>query len=196
MNKLAAFTLMAFLALPHAASAELSGVFGGSESSSLRPFPKWTRVMAKHPKDEAAATDRITKWQAFLKTLEGKSRSEQIKAVNTKMNASPYVTDIVNWGVQDYWETPLEFMRRRGDCEDYAIAKFYSLRRLGFDNKDMRIVILMDRNINTLHSVLVVKDGDELKVLDNQISKVADAAKVHHYQPIYSVNEKSWWRYQ
>lgn len=195
MNKPILLALV-FLLLPLGGHAELSGVFEGTRSDSLKPFPKWTRVLSRHPKDEANASEPIRTWEAFLKTLNGKTRGEQIRAVNTKLNASPYITDIANWGVEDYWETPLQFLKRRGDCEDYAIAKFYSLRTLGFDNDRMRIVVLMDRNINTLHSVLVVDEAGEKLVLDNQVSKVVSASGVHHYQPIYSVNETSWWRYQ
>ena len=52
---------------------------------------------------------------------------QQLDAVNRYMNKHQYITDIVNWGVTDYWETPREFFLKDGDCEDFAIAKFKSL---------------------------------------------------------------------
>ena len=48
------------------------------------------------------------------------------------------------WGVMDYWETPAEFFQKSGDCEDFAIAKYFALRDLGFPASQMRIVVLKD----------------------------------------------------
>jgi predicted transglutaminase-like cysteine proteinase len=108
-------------------------------------------------------------------------------------NEAEYIIDPINWGVEDYWATPKQFFIKDGDCEDYAIAKFMSLRKLGFKNEDMRVVVLNDTNLKTLHSVLVVYMDNEEWILDNQISPVVTSSQIHHYQPIYSINETNWW---
>ena len=59
----------------------------------------------------------------------GRAGAEQLAAVNRFVNQWPYRTDADNYGRSDYWATPLEFFRRSGDCEDYVIAKYRSLRR-------------------------------------------------------------------
>ena len=128
--------------------------------------------------------------------LRGKSRAEQMDSVNRYVNRYPYIEDIVNWGVEDYWATVYEFQRKSGDCEDYAIAKFTSLRALGVPNDDMRIEIVQDLNLGgILHAVLIVFDQGKVYVLDNQIKQVMLAVDIYHYKPIYSINETHWWRH-
>ena len=109
------------------------------------------------------------------------------------MNGVPYITDIRNYGVDDYWATPKQFLYRDGDCEDYAIAKYMSLRALGFTPEELRVVVLQDLNLRIAHAVLVVYLDQQGLILDNQIKRVVDQEKIHHYSPYYSINETAWW---
>jgi predicted transglutaminase-like cysteine proteinase len=109
------------------------------------------------------------------------------------MNRQRYLTDPRNYGVKDYWATPIQFLKRDGDCEDYAIAKFISLRALGFTNDMLRIVVLQDLNLRIGHAILVVYLDGRALVLDNQVRRVVPAETIRHYQPIYSINEQHWW---
>jgi len=120
---------------------------------------------------------------------------QKLNAVNRNINKHKYVTDLANWGVEDYWETPKEFSLKDGDCEDFAIAKFKSLLYLGFSNEDMRIVVLQDLNLNIAHAVLAVYVNGEPYILDNQAEQVIPADEIKHYMPIYSINETTWWRH-
>lgn len=94
--------------------------------------------------------------------------------------------------MSDYWASPSQFLSRAGDGEDYAIAKFVTLRRLGFGNDELRLVVLDDLNLGVAHAVLVVSESDRLLVLDNQISDVVDLRRILHYKAIYSINEERW----
>jgi predicted transglutaminase-like cysteine proteinase len=125
--------------------------------------------------------------------LDGQTPRAQIEAVNAVMNRARYITDQVNWGMSDYWATPAEFFWKDGDCEDFAIAKFMSLRALGFPNDTLRIVVVQDLNLKTPHAVLAVHLEQGWLLLDNQVSQVVELRRVHHYQPIFSLNETSWW---
>lgn len=129
-------------------------------------------------------------WLSFLESLRGKSRREQLDAVNTWINARPYVEDSVNWGVADYWETPGEFFAHGGDCEDFAIVKYFSLVRLGFSPDDLKIVVLNDTKINAFHAVLSVQLDGQDWLLDNQIAQVEPIADAPQYRPIYALNER------
>ena len=117
-----------------------------------------------------------------------------LDAVNRWANNHPYVEDWANWGLPDYWETPKEFLTRGGDCEDFAIIKYFTLRRLGFDANDLRIMIVNDTNLQIYHAVLAVrqKDGEPL-ILDNQAKDVIPASVASQYHLIYSLNETGWW---
>jgi predicted transglutaminase-like cysteine proteinase len=132
-------------------------------------------------------------WRTLIAGLRGQSRAAKIQAVNAFINRAAYVTDPVNYGLPDYWATPLQFFAQDGDCEDYAIAKFITLTRLGFSDDDMRIVVVDDTNLGVPHAVLVVYLDGQAIVLDNQVPQVIPADLIHHYRPIYSINQSAWW---
>jgi predicted transglutaminase-like cysteine proteinase len=173
-------------------------LFGTSEihSSNLKMFPKW-RGTLKRFEDElkSCGTDQCKKnqWQAVVDNLRDQDLMAQLRTINTEMNDKRYITDPVNWNLPDYWATPFQFMRKNGDCEDYAIAKYMALRDLGVSVDDMRIVVLNDLNLRIAHAVLAVYVNGKAYILDNQISKVVPANSIHHYQPVYSINENGWW---
>ena len=90
----------------------------------------------------------------------GRDRQTQIEEVNTYLNNVSYLTDPINYGVADYLAVPREHLSRQGDCDDYAIAKFLSLRSLGFSNEGLRVVVLQDLNLRIPHAVLAVYVND------------------------------------
>ena len=181
-------------------------VFGHPElrSSDLSLFPKWQRMRASYTTRELPQSEQsclpapgerclLQQWRQFLGSIASIDRTAQIREVNQRMNLAPYIEDINNWGVSDYWATPGEFFNVSGDCEDYSIAKFKSLRLLGFPNDQLRVVVLRDTNLNLIHAVLIVLDGNDWLVLDNQIQSVMPSTAVYHYYPYYSINEEYWW---
>jgi predicted transglutaminase-like cysteine proteinase len=136
---------------------------------------------------------RLYAWKEFLAGLRGKSPAEQLAAVNSYANHKRYRTDKDNYGTGDHWATPGEFLSRGGDCEDYAIFKFLSLRYLGFSADSMRIVVLVDTRLKAPHAVLAVDMNDDVLVLDNQTNEIVSHKKIPQYVPVYSVNETGWW---
>lgn len=179
------------------------GLFNTSEkeSSSLQSFGKWTGMLARNESNADRPPACLNKkdcrkqWEDFIASIKGLSPMEQIRRVNQYHNSTRYVQDIVNWGINDFWATPFEFFGKNGDCEDYAIAKYISLKRLGFDVDDMRVVVSQDTNLRIMHSVLAVYQGDKIYILDNQIQPVLEHTRIYHYKPIYSINEHAWWRH-
>jgi predicted transglutaminase-like cysteine proteinase len=189
-------------------SPRYPALFGSREvqSGNLAPFQKWTGMLARQVNERVLYDGpcgsrrfnrcHLQEWRRLLAEVATKDRRAQLEAVNNFMNGAPYITDPVNYGVPDYWATPLQFLGKNGDCEDYAIAKFISLRELGFDNSELRIVIVDDVNLRVPHAVLAVYLDSRILVLDNQIPRVISAELVRHYRPIYSINEDRWWRHQ
>ncbi|VAW07258.1 hypothetical protein MNBD_ALPHA01-909 [hydrothermal vent metagenome] len=184
------------------------GLFGSHETMSrqLAAFKKWNGMLArveadfrKKPASQEYCRRRTNRkcymddWRDMLEYLKDKPADKQIAEINVQMNKAPYITDMINWGVPDYWASIKQFFDKDGDCEDYAIAKYLSLKELGFDVDNMRIVVVQDTNLDVPHAVLVVThDGGRL-VLDNQISYVVREKAVLHYRPYYSINENAWW---
>ena len=118
---------------------------------------------------------------------------DQLRTVNTFFNKWPYRLDEDIYGVSDWWATPQEFLKNSGDCEDYAISKYFALRELGFPPEDLRIVILKDRIRNIGHAVLAVYADNEVHVLDNVTDMIFPHTKYRHYVPQYSLNERARW---
>ena len=130
--------------------------------------------------------------------MRGKPRNyELLVEVNKFLNPPNrrYITDPINWGMKDYWEAPAEFFNKRGDCEDYAITKYLTLRDLGFPTDQLRVVAVKDLNLKVGHAILVVFLDGQTYLLDNQVKKVVSTKKVRHYKAIYSINEDAWWRH-
>lgn len=168
-----------------------------------RAFQKWNSAVVRYTQEQGqdcrndgSAACAYGRLDAFLDTLRGKSRHEQLVAVNAHMNARPYTTDTKNWGEKDYWATPAQFMSRSGDCEDFAIAKFFALKRLGWNANALRLAAVKDLNRGEGHAVLVAFDGAKSWMLDNQIKEVVETNTVRHYEAVYSINENAWWRHK
>lgn len=190
-----------------AAAPAGSGLLGFAERrhEDLSAFTKWADMLSRHQWEEDHADRpqpcRVSadfscprdRWQNLIRELEGRPVAEQIAAVDAFFNAVPYVEDVANWGVPDYWATIHEFLRKDGDCEDFAIAKYMSLKALGVDATQMRVVVVEDTNLNTPHAVLVVYLKDATLILDNQFPQPVKASSILHYKPIYSINEHGWW---
>ena len=173
-------------------------LFGTAElhSNNLKMFPKWRgmlRLFENELKTCGPDQCKKTEWQAIVDRLRGKDIMAQLREINTEMNKRPYITDQVNWNLPDYWATPLQFLQKGGDCEDFAIAKYMALRSAGVPVEDMRIVVLNDLNLGIAHAVLAVYVNASPYILDNQISKVVPASTIRHYQPVYSIIENGWW---
>ena len=116
-----------------------------------------------------------------------------VERVNDMANKVRYVSDSKNWGKSDYWATPVEFFTRGGDCEDFAITKYTSLRALGVPDDRMRIAIVKDTQKNIPHAILIVYGDNNTYVLDNQIKTVRSTESIAHYKPIFSINRSAWW---
>ena len=173
----------------------------------ITDFPQWLRALERHLKDDlqdgpeagdcrAKTFNRchLAEWQRFLEEARSLPFRAQLQAVNRFANTRSYVLDIDNYGVEDYWAIPREFLGRGGDCEDYVITKFFSLRWLGYPTEDLRLVVVQDTNLRVPHAILVVgRSRGEALILDNQVQAVLSAADVVHYAPVFSLNESRWW---
>ena len=172
-------------------------LFGSDErrSSDLKAFTKWTsmfdryEVAMKQPSNKRT----IDAWKRSLSEFKDLPMDTMVERVNTFVNQTDYIVDSRNWGKSDYWSTPVEFFQRGGDCEDFAIAKYASLRALGFPENRMRVAIVHDIQKDIPHAVLIVYTDTGAKILDNQNPKAEDARYVDNYRPIFSINRDAWW---
>lgn len=184
----------------HASPSKLFGTVGLRRP--LTDATKWLNVLDRNAKKNIFEPDRhFTKnmtWDKLRASIMGKSTLDQLRAVNSYWNDKinwPYREDILNWGVDDYWEIPAEFLKMSGDCEDYAIIKYFTLKELGFPTDKMRLVVLSDTVRRVSHAVLTVNVGNEVYVLDNVSNMVRPHSELMHYAPQFSVNESGRWNH-
>lgn len=195
-----ALALLAGAAPLRSAAAMVSPFLNRREVNSrdLSPFTKWTGMLRRYDAQRDDAQGPVAaRWDAFVRSEEGKPLAQQVREVNRFFNAVRYIEDQANYGQADYWATPYEFLARGGDCEDYAIAKYLTLKRLGVDPDQMRLMIVQDYNLGgIIHCILEVTVDGERLILDNQARDVMAAAQIFHYQPVYAINESSWWAFK
>jgi predicted transglutaminase-like cysteine proteinase len=174
-------------------------LFGATEQryTDLSAFTKWTGVLARFKKEFPASQNRpeVQAWLQFLSSVKDYTKQQKIEAVNQYMNRIAFISDQNNYGVADYWATPMEFLAKGGDCEDYAIAKYISLRALGFSSNELRLAIVYDRVMRMPHALLITYNNDQTEVLDNQNPDVVNADDINRYKPIYAISQAAWWRY-
>ncbi|MFW7525539.1 transglutaminase-like cysteine peptidase [Vibrio ostreicida] len=142
------------------------------------------------------AGKRIETWRKEIRQLKGLPERQQLTEVNRFFNQLHFVDDIHLWGRKDYWATPLEFLgSNAGDCEDFTIAKYFSLLELGVSDKKLRLVYVKAITLNQFHMVLAYYSTPSAEpiLLDNIDSEIKKASKRRDLLPIYSFNGKNLW---
>lgn len=148
----------------------------------------------------AEAKPRLLTWQQLVRNTrpgnDAKGDVFALRRTNAFFNQVPYISDIKNWGVEDYWATPVEMLGSFGaDCEDYSVAKFLSLKAIGVPVGRLRITYVRALNIGESHMVLAyypTPDADPL-ILDNLVAEVKPASQRPDLEPVYSFNDEDLW---
>lgn len=151
------------------------------------------------------ARDFLGRWIAFGRDQKGASpmaqrlqaargrESEVLQVVNDYFNRNVrYLEDPVHWNQIDYWATPAESVASNGgDCEDFAIAKYYMLKELGVPLERLRITYVKALRINQAHMVLAyyARPDAEPLILDNLENQIRPASERPDLVPVYSFND-------
>lgn len=140
----------------------------------------------------AQAQARILDWEALIKSSAALPEPDKLNEVNRFFNRKVrFVDDIQLWRENDYWATPVEMLvKGAGDCEDYSIAKYFTLRRLGIPSEKLRITYVKALNYNQAHMVLTyyASPSAEPLVLDNLINDIRPASQRKDLLPVYAFN--------
>ncbi|WGL63949.1 transglutaminase-like cysteine peptidase [Pseudomonas sp. CW003PS] len=138
------------------------------------------------------AQARILDWEALIKSSAALPELDKLNEVNRFFNRKVrFVDDIQLWRENDYWATPVEMLiKGAGDCEDYSIAKYFTLRRLGIPSEKLRITYVKALNYNQAHMVLTyyASPSAEPLVLDNLINDIRPASQRKDLLPVYAFN--------
>ena len=177
--------------------------------NSLDALPQWQKALHKIAREDemytrclksdqgcASQPTAVRAWIGMIRSLRvsGLSDREVFKKVNQFVNQWHYRSDTTNYDKSDYWASPMEFFQRSGDCEDFSIVKYVTMRQLGFRAEQLRIVVVKDLQRNLAHAVLVLRVGDEYLVADNLSDTIkSDNNFLDIYSPYYSINETTRW---
>ena len=142
------------------------------------------------------AMDRLLGWEALIKNNKEKGDAEKLKLVNEFFNQIRFVSDKRHWKKEDYWATPVELLATNGgDCEDFSIAKYFTLKEMGVPVKNMLITYVKSLELDQAHMVLTYyqTENSEPLVLDNLTNDIKPASEREDLVPVYSFNGDGLW---
>lgn len=139
---------------------------------------------------QGAAEICPTAAQKFLAVVaDGRARTgrARIGVINRAINlAIEPVSDLAQWGVLDRWSAPLETLTTgRGDCEDYAIAKYAALTAAGVSADDVKLVIVRNLAAGEDHAVVAARLDDKWIVLDNRRLTLLEDVEMPRVVPLF-----------
>lgn len=139
---------------------------------------------------------RIMFWQDLINTGMHLSEAEKLERVNNFFNELKFVSDIDHWNKEDYWATPLQtLVTNGGDCEDFSIAKYFTLREMGVPDESMRLTYVKALELNQAHMVLTYYPTSESEplILDNLVAEIKPSDERDDLLPVYSFNGDGLW---
>ena len=151
----------------------------------------------------AQGGQNVQQWRGLLREIQDLPETEKIHRVNEFFNRRiSFRDDMEIWGVPDYWATPLETLgRAAGDCEDFAIGKYVTLKLLGVPVERMRLIYVRAQiggphsTLSQAHMVLgyYASPGAEPLILDNLLTEVRPASRRPDLYPVFSFNSEGLW---
>lgn len=191
-NRPSALLIAAFLVLAIAVQALVAQTAGIELSEAV--------FASAERKYGPEARTRLEAWIRLIASSRKKPESDKLKIVNDFFNRVPFASDIEHWGIADYWATPVELLASNaGDCEDYAIGKYFTLLALGVDVNKLRITYVKASQApnpaDQSHMVLTYHATPEAipLVLDNLMPEIKPAQERKDLTPVYSFNGDGLW---
>ena len=142
------------------------------------------------------ARKRLLAWQKLLRSDRTDNDRAKIERVNRFFNRLNFVDDALHWHKADYWATPVEFLASEGgDCEDFAIAKYFTLLDLGIDEHKLTLTYVKALKLNQAHMVLTYYPSPRAEplVLDNLVEAILPSSERTDLLPVYSLNGSGLW---
>jgi len=142
------------------------------------------------------AKQRLLDWQSLINDDQSSNDLERLQKVNDFFNRQEFISDLLLWKDKDYWATPVEFLAQNGgDCEDFSIAKYFTLKKLGVDENKLNLTYAKAVELNQAHMVVTYYEQPEAEplVLDNLIDEIKPASLRPDLLPVFSFNGIGLW---
>src|SRR5712671_3764368 len=149
-------------------------------------------VLDRCREDAESCPSYAAQFLRVIDAVKSKSGRARLDEANRAVNAAiRYVSDYAQHGEADRWSAPLAtFATAKGDCEDYAIAKYAALREAGFPEGDLRVVLVRDRAVRQDHAVLAARLDDRWLILDNRRSELLADSDASSFTPLFAINHR------
>ena len=153
---------------------------------------KEQKVLERCRADASDCPSHAAQFLRLINAVKSRSGRAQLEEANRGVNASiRFVTDYAQYGEADRWSAPLAtFATAKGDCEDYAFAKYVALRAAGFPSDDLRVVMGRDRTIRQDHAVLAARLDGRWLILDSQRSELIEDSRVPDLTPVFAIDHR------
>lgn len=166
---------------------------------AVADIEKMQAMLLQHGGGTAAFRD----WRQLIDDSRALGTRDRLRRINEFFNRKiQFVDDSQVWGQTDYWATPLETLAKgKGDCEDFTIAKYFTLLDAGIPNEQLRLIYVKARiggsasQVTQAHMVLAFypePDAEPL-ILDNLITDIRPASRRPDLQPMFSFNSQGIW---
>ncbi|MDH5357796.1 MAG: transglutaminase-like cysteine peptidase [Gammaproteobacteria bacterium] len=158
--------------------------------------PKVTSSSIPSDGIDPVTRERVAQWKSLVDAGTQWSDIQRLTSVNNFVNQLNFVDDSEHWKQEDYWATPLQtLVTRGGDCEDFAIAKYFTLSAMGMDEQKLRLTYVKALTINKAHMVVSYfeQPRSEPIVLDNLNPQILPASQRKDLLPVYSFNGTGLW---
>ena len=142
------------------------------------------------------ARTRLVDWQNLINDDQSASDLEKLEKVNEFFNKVQFIDDQLLWKQSDYWATPVEFLAENGgDCEDFSIAKYFTLKKMGIDEEKLNMTYVKALQLDQAHMVVTYYEtpGAEPLVLDNLDAEILSASERNDLMPVFSFNGSGLW---
>ena len=178
----------------------MSGVLLAMAAQSLRVEDEKMIAAVRQFYGQRAGV-RTQAWRLLINQASTTDLTERelLSRVNIFFNRLRFIDDSELWGKRDYWATPLEFLGAGGgDCEDFSVAKYQTLRELGIADEKLRLVYVKALVLNQFHMVVAYYPSPAAVpyILDNLEGSIRLATERSDLAPIYSFNGQHLWLMQ
>lgn len=142
------------------------------------------------------AKQRLLNWQDLVRDDRSTSDLAKLEKVNAFFNQVQFIDDVLLWKEKDYWATPVEFLvQDGGDCEDFSIAKYFTLKRMGVDEDKLNMTYVKALALNQAHMVVTYYETPDAEplILDNLNPEILAASRRSDLIPVFSFNGSGLW---
>jgi predicted transglutaminase-like cysteine proteinase len=140
-------------------------------------------------------TERFNEWEKLIFHNLGKKTNEKLKLVNDFFNKMKWADDKEIWNKRDYWATPIEsLIKNSGDCEDFSIAKYFTLLAMDIPEEQLRVTyVILDNHQGHMVLFYYPSDTSDPFVLDNMRKEISKKSNRPDIKYMFSFNDEGLW---